>query len=371
MIVLIPSYEPDGRLVDVVRELRATAPETTVVVVDDGSGARYAAEFARARLAGAEVIGYPLNRGKGHALKHGLRHVQAHHPGEVVVCADSDGQHRTSDILRVAGRAGRDVIAIGGRRFTGTVPLRSRFGNATSRAIFRSATGIAVGDTQTGLRAYHPGMLDWLLGVKGDRFEYELNVLLGAQAAGYCIVELEIATVYLEHNASSHFRPVIDSIRVLRPFLRYVGSSLAAFVIDLVMLQVLFTVTGSLVLAVVGSRMLSGSVNFFVNRQLVFRERERRRMSRDAARYAILAVTLLAANLGLLELLTWAGVSLLASKLLTEAVLYLTGFAVQRHFVFRRRRRAVRRAITSEQGEARVCPAPDELAPRETLTAPL
>ncbi|WP_291055296.1 bifunctional glycosyltransferase family 2/GtrA family protein [Herbiconiux sp.] len=344
MIVLIPAYEPDARLVDVVRELRAAAPEASVLVVDDGSGSEYAVVFDVVRAAGAEVIGYAVNRGKGHALKTGFAQVLERHPGEVVVCADSDGQHRTADILRVAAElAGTvpegvpgSVMVIGGRRFTGRVPLRSRLGNTVARGSFRMASGLEVGDTQTGLRGYPPGMLPWLLEVKGERFEYELNALLGAGAAGYGIRELPIETVYLDHNASSHFRPVRDSLLVMRPFLRYAASSLAAFLIDAILLVVLFSATGSLLLSVVGARLASAAVNFVVNRQLVFRARRRRPVARDALRYAALAVVLLSASYGLLDLATGIGMPLLAAKLSTDTLLSVAGFLLQRRLVFAR-----------------------------------
>ncbi|MFB2586667.1 GtrA family protein [Herbiconiux liukaitaii] len=334
MIVLIPSYQPDTRLVHLVAELRLAAPDATVLVVDDGSGPEYRPVFESARTAGAQVVGYAENHGKGHALRHGFRQARRHHPGEVVVCADSDGQHRMADILRVAENVSRGVITLGGRLFTGAVPVRSRLGNSVSRGAFRAATGIAVEDTQTGLRGYHPSLLDWLITVKGDRFEYELNVLLEARAAGHRIDEIAIETVYLDHNASSHFRPIVDSVRVMRPLLRFGASSLLAFLIDAIALQVLFGVTGSLIVSVVGARVLSASVNFLVNRQLTFRSRERRPVKKDALRYAALAATLLVANLLLLEALTRVGLPLLLAKCATELVLYVASFVVQRRVVF-------------------------------------
>lgn len=342
MLVLIPSYEPDARLTDLVAALVQAAPEATVLVVDDGSGPEYALAFDLARAAGARVIGHALNRGKGAALKTGLRHALQHHPGETVVCADSDGQHRVADVLRVVAAAeavnaqhGHPLtLVLGGRRFAGDVPARSRLGNAVARRLFRTAAGVRVGDTQTGLRAFPAAMVPWLLEVPGERFEYELAVLLAAGSAGHRLEEIEIETVYLDRNSSSHFRPVVDSWRVLRPLVGYALSSLTAFALDLVLLQVLSTATGSIALGAVGARAVSASVNFVVNRQLVFRRRRRRPAIQDALRYAALAAILLAANVGLLELLTSLGTPLLAAKLAAEAVLYVAGFAVQRSMVF-------------------------------------
>jgi glycosyltransferase involved in cell wall biosynthesis len=343
VIVLIPAYEPDERLLALLGQLRAEAPGLQVVVVDDGSGTAFAPVFDAARLAGAEVLAFETNLGKGHALKAGFRHIRDCHPGEDVVCADSDGQHRVADILRVADRIGRTpgAIVLGGRRFTGSVPARSRFGNAVSRHAFRLASGCRVHDTQTGLRGYSAALLPWLCGVVGDRFEYELHVLLDARGAGHPLDEIEIETVYLAGNESSHFRPVVDSVRVMLPLFVYAVASLSSFVVDFVALQLLALATGSLLLSVVGARVLSGSLNFALNRHLVFgggATGSSVSLARQAARYLALAVGMLAASYGMLSLITALGLALVPAKLITDVSLYVVSYQVQRRLVFARRR---------------------------------
>jgi glycosyltransferase involved in cell wall biosynthesis len=351
MIVLIPAYGPDHRLTGLVDALLDAAPDLRVVVVDDGSGPTHQAVFDAVRARGCAVLRHPVNRGKGCALKTGFRHIAAEHPGEDVVCADSDGQHTVVDVLRVAERvrtsgtpwAGRsDEVAsarpwrmvLGARRFAGPVPLRSRFGNAVTRVLFAAATGRRVQDTQTGLRGYPAASLDWLCAVPGERFEYEMNVLLRAARSGRAIVETDIATIYLEHNASSHFRPVVDSARIYTPLLAFSVSSLLAFVVDTVALVVLFTMTGALLPSVVGARALSSALNFAVNRRYVFGGATARPLRSAAVRYWSLVVTLLAANYVLVAGLAGAGFGILAAKLVTETVLFVASYLVQRLVVF-------------------------------------
>jgi len=336
MIVLIPSYEPDVRLVQLLQALTAADAGLRLVVVDDGSGPAYARYFDAARAHGATVLIHPINQGKGRALKTGFAHALAHYPGEEVVCADSDGQHSVPDILRVAEhvRAGADFV-LGARRFAGDVPARSRFGNTITRAAFRLATGRDLLDTQTGLRGYAPDVLAWLLAVPGERFEYELNALLRAARQGRPIAEVEIETIYLEHNASSHFRPVIDSARIYVPLLGFLGSSVAAFAIDVVALFVLHAVLGVLLLSVVGARLISASVNFRVNRRMVFGAAGTQPPRAAALRYAALAGGLLLANYVLLRSLTSAGLGLLNAKVVTEVLLVGVSYTVQRLLVFR------------------------------------
>jgi glycosyltransferase involved in cell wall biosynthesis len=329
MVILIPAYEPDGKLIDLLRRLR----HHDVVVVDDGSGARYAPVFAEASRSGATIVTLKLNRGKGFALKTGFAHIRRHFPGHDVVCADSDGQHRPDDIDAVADRLASTEAAmvLGARRFTGNVPARSKVGNAISRRLFKLTTGLALIDTQTGLRGYPARMLDWLGEVGGDRFEYELRLLLRAAREGLRVEEIPIATVYLEHNASSHFRPMRDSIRIYRPLFAFAASSLLGFGVDTVALFLFAALTGNVVLSAVGARLISAVVNYTVNSTWVF-------AARGALRYATLASSLLVANVLVLQALTDLTGSLVFAKVGTELMLFAASYLVQKHVVFRRSR---------------------------------
>ncbi|UTT57858.1 glycosyltransferase [Cellulosimicrobium cellulans] len=334
--VVVPAYQPDARLVALVDALQAAVPESPVVVVDDGSDRRCGGVFRAVRALGAVVLTVAVNRGKGYALRTGIRWVRDRLPGHGVVCADADGQHTVVDVLRVAARsqAEPEAVVLGARRFAGDVPVRSRVGNAATRWAFAATTGTRVRDTQTGLRAYGPGLLGDLLAVRGDRYEYELRALLEATRAGRRIVEVDVATVYLDDNASSHFRPVADSLRVWAPLLRFAASSLGSAAVDVVALLALHALTGSLLAAVVGARLLSAGVNFAVNRRLVFPGGRDLPLRVAAARYVALAAVLLAASYGLLAMLTGIGLPLLAAKVGTDAVLVATSYEVQRRVVF-------------------------------------
>ena len=223
MIILIPCYRPDAKLLALVTALR----DQHLVLVDDGSGPAYAGVFDAARAAGCAVVGYADNCGKGYALKHGLAYIHDLHPGEDVVCADCDGQHSPADIRRVAGVVGErpGSVVLGSRRFAGWVPARNRYGNLVTRMVFARVTGHRLQDTQTGLRGYPAALLPWLLTIPGERYEYELQVLLAACDDGIPIVETPIATVYIDHNRSSHIRLPHDLIRIYLPMLRYSASA--------------------------------------------------------------------------------------------------------------------------------------------------
>lgn len=338
MLILIPAYEPDLRLPRLVDAVRAALPDADLLVVDDGSGPAFDGVFEVTQDAGAHLLRFAANRGKGAALKAGLAWA-SEHGADVVVCADSDGQHQVRDIVRVAAEVaaqrvalGERVMVLGGRRFdAANVPARSRFGNAVSRWAFRAITGTPIHDTQTGLRGYPAALIPWLLGVDGERFEYESNLLFGARAAGVAVREIPIETIYLEQNASSHFRPIADSARIYAQVLGFVAASLASAVVDWAGVLLLSAAGAPLLAAVVAARVASATVNYRLNRSVVFGAE---RSSRSAARYAALAAAILAANYALLAAATALGISLVSAKAVTETVLFCAGLVVQKRYVF-------------------------------------
>ena len=174
-----------------------------------------------------------------------------------------------------------------------------------------------------------------MLEVAGNRYEYELSALLRARELDLEVEEVGIATVYEPGNASSHLRPLRDSARIYAAPLRFTGASLANFVIDWVGVMVLHLLTGSLLVGVVGARLVSGTANFFMNRR-VFRAAPGT-VGRTAVRYAALAVALVAASYAALRVLTGIDVPLGAAKVVGDGAIYVVGYPVQRRAVFRER----------------------------------
>ena len=320
--------------------LRSETAVDGVVVVDDGSGPAYASVFAQAAQAGATVIGHEVNQGKGCALKRGFAYIEEHLAGHDVICADCDGQHSVSGIAQVAAavRAHPRTMVLGTRLFTGDVPAASRIGNTVTRVLFARSTGTRIFDTQTGLRGYPAEMLPWLQDVEGQRFEYELNLLLHGAAEGIPVLEVPIETIYLEGNASTHFRPVVDSVRVYAPLAKFSLSSLIAFAIDFVLLFVIHRFTDNLAASVIGARGVSSVTNFVINRRVVFGSRSGRSLRSSATRYFALVLVIVGANYGLMYLLhSIADLPLLVAKILTELTLFTLSYQAQQRVVFGRR----------------------------------
>jgi glycosyltransferase involved in cell wall biosynthesis len=221
MVLLLPVHRPSDQFVSLLDDLMPTIPDpATVVVVDDGSGPAADAVLGEARARGCTVLRLPVNRGKGVALKTGFQHAITTFPGLDVVTADGDGQHRLADIGAVTERAGHGRLVLGVRRID-RMPPRSRLGNYVVARLFQAVTGRSVADTQTGLRAYPAALLERLAATPGERFDYEMNVLLVAVGHGYEFDQVPIATTYLDGNSGSNFRGVADSARVLGTMVRH------------------------------------------------------------------------------------------------------------------------------------------------------
>lgn len=338
MTVLIPAYEPTEKMIALILELRAKTNDR-ILIIDDGSGERFQELFDRAENYGCTVLRHSKNTGKGAALKTGFNYLLSKGIQDKVVCADSDGQHHVDDIIRVAEAIHEDKteIVLGIREFSGKIPLKSRFGNRITAYFFKLATGQALSDTQTGLRSYPYTLLSWLCSVDGDRFEYELNLLLFAKKAGIDIRQVPIDTIYDNNNKGTHFRAVQDSIRVFLPLIKFCGSSLISALLDFSLLFLFQSITGSLFWSVVSARVISSIFNYSLNKMLVFQAKNISG-KQSAPKYFGLVVIIMLANYSLLAFMTeTAGIPSVPAKLLTETVLFCLSYTVQRFLIFRRR----------------------------------
>ena len=338
MYVLIPAYQPDMRLPRLVSELRLSCDALIPVVVDDGSGPAYRPFFEAASAAGAQVVSYEANRGKGYALRQGFATIASRaHAGDVVVTADADGQHSVDDILRVGRECScTGQMVLGVRHFAGKVPLRSRVGNVLTAGVFWLATGWKLGDTQTGLRAFSYEQLPALMEIQGDRYEYELRVLLWAAQRRLPVSQVTIETIYEEGNPTSHFRPLQDSARIWAPLLKFAASSGVTTVIDYVMALVLHTLMGAVFWPVLIARVVSASVNFSLNRRVF--QAQNSSVVRTGAKYALLALVVIAGSYAGISALMAAGAPMWVAKVVADSVMYLVSFTAQRHLVFTDRR---------------------------------
>jgi glycosyltransferase involved in cell wall biosynthesis len=223
LCVLIPAYVPASSLPDAVCAV-LERPFLAVVVVNDGSPVECEPVFVELEaMFRVHVRRHDRNRGKGAALKTGLRYITGAFPMcEGVVTADADGQHHPEDIVRVAERLAAQprTLVLGARRFSSGVPLRSRFGNLMARLALGATIGQWLQDAQTGLRGVPRELFSLLQSLPADRYDFESEMLAAAKHSGCGFLEVPVRTIYQAGNPSSHFRTIRDALSIFRTLVR-------------------------------------------------------------------------------------------------------------------------------------------------------
>ena len=349
--VVLPSLNPDEKFLGVVKGL-VDAGFEDIVIVNDGSDADHVKWFEQAAaMKGTYVLTHPVNMGKGRALKDAFAYVAAHRPNSRgVVTIDGDGQHLLQDIIACAEEMLKleDKVIMGCRDFNAPdIPARSRGGNKFTSRLFKYGCGIILSDTQTGLRAIPKQYLETFCDIKGERFEYETNMLLQMKRLGIAFVEVPIATVYEGENEGSHFRPIVDSYKIMKlifvymlgTFFRYMISAGTSFVLDLGIYYLALQFGHvSIAVATVIARVISSFYNFNLNRKMVFKSEEG--YGTTMARYYALCLVQMLASAGLTTLVKsfvpgGAGVATLC-KACVDTFLFVISYQIQKRWVFKK-----------------------------------
>lgn len=358
--VIIPAYKPDNRLPPYVWALRE-AGIGKIVVVDDGSGEEYRPLFdSIPQDEAVHILSYFPNGGKGVALKRGMAYVRDECPDQrIIITADSDGQHTVEDVLRMCDSlsANHEGLLLGTRDFSqADVPPKSRMGNRITSVVFKLLYGRWVGDTQTGLRGFSRGLLPTMLAVRGDRYEYEMNMLIECAGLKLPIRALPIETVYENNNEGSHFRAFQDSVRIygviFSGFFRFISASLVSFLVDYglyLLLNNLFkarfpalehefrflfiSVLSRIAVATIIARIVSGLTNFFLNRKFVFTNRAA--IHKTLPRYLGVFLFIMLLSAGLTSSMhLWLGWSDNTAKIPVDIALFFLSYYLQRKWVF-------------------------------------
>lgn len=253
-------------------------------------------------------------------------------------------------------------MVLGSRDFGAkNVPFKSRAGNRITSTVFLLLYGRWVGDTQTGLRGFGRGLLETMMQVKGDRYEYEMNVLIELASMKLPMRPLPIETVYENDNKGSHFRPFQDSARIYKVifsgFIRFISSSLISFLIDYLLYLLLnylfktyvpalehefrvlmFQILARIAVATVLARIVSSVSNFIINRKYVFNSELSRLKS--FPRYLLVCVLIMLLSAALTSslhlLLGWSDNT---AKLPVDMALFFLSYYLQRKWVFPKERK--------------------------------
>jgi len=319
----------------------AQYPFHLIVVIDDGSGPDFQSIFNQVKaIPAVSLLTHEVNCGKGAALKNAFRYIAEYDAQNThcIITLDSDGQHGEKDIVAIARRAqvDSDKIIMGVRTFADDVPLRSRFGNILTRKIMRLVSQVDLTDTQTGLRCLPLAFAKATLAIEADRYEFELECILLAKRNNVPILQHPIETIYIDNNASSHFRPVVDSLRIYLVFVRYLMVSIGSFLLDISLFTGLYYLSGQIIASTYAARLVSGSFNFYFNKHAVFRSHDRHSYLRESMGYIALAILIATlSGIAVNWCTTATGWNAPLVKVLVDTQLFILSFFVQRLFIFK------------------------------------
>lgn len=340
--VIIPAYDPEDGLIRLVEECKNVFAD--IIVVDDGCAASYDHIFKEIE-GKACVLHHEVNKGKGRALKTAFSYVLENLPSvKGVLTLDADGQHTISDSIKCCERFLEDPTqaVFGCRDFESDekIPPRSRFGNRLTSRLMKFFCDITLSDTQTGLRVIPVSSLRDLITLKGERYEYEMNMIFYFKEHLIPFTEVPIQVIYIENNASSHFNPIVDSVKIYAIFFKFVVSSFGSAVLDLVLFRVfskyifesLFP-AHFIEISTAAARVCSGAFNYSFNRSIF---KSRSKVAKSGSRYLVLWLIQMTLSAYTVKFLTFVtGITPVLVKIVTDTLLFFISYKIQQLWVFK------------------------------------
>lgn len=348
-VIIIPVLNPDDRLIELVDALKKK--EYPIVIVNDGSQENINLfEMLQVHFQ-CKLCRHTENRGKGAALKTGILYGLSAYPNACgLITADADGQHSAEDIQTIAETLERnpECMVLGVRNLSGrSIPVKSIVGNRITSFVYFLSTGKWCPDTQTGLRGFPRKYESVLLETPGERYEYEMNLLIEIGRLKIPVLMVPITTIYHDGNRASHFHPLKDSMKIYLNIMKYSFSSLLSAAADLT----LFTLFSYLIFgygsagilaSTVTARLSSGIMNFMMNKVWVFDRGEP--SVREALGYLSLFLFQMGASWVLVTALQKTGIQLILIKMFIDTSLFLISYQIQKNLIFKNREK--RRAVS-------------------------
>lgn len=368
VLLVIPSYNPDDRLIRLLAELTrrrddparvsgesSPPPPFDVVIVDDGSGPQYSPIFETAeREYGCRVLRHAVNLGKGRALKTAFNYFLTAYPGTAgVVTVDSDGQHGADDVLACAARLAEKPhsLIVGYRRYTedAAVPKRNRLLNTLTCKMLKAMCGIGVSDSQTGLRGIPAEFVRHLMNVPGERFDFELNMLIESKQENIPMAEIPIQSIEGNNCSVSPAHSLLYLWNISKRFLKFAASSITCFGIDITSFTVFvlvfkrYALPQHILWATILSRVLSSLANYLINRHFVFANARTNRVYSKTTLikyYSAEAAEMLLSAALVSLVYRWLGAFETVIKIVVDGTLFFLNYPVQQFWVFRRKKQA-------------------------------
>lgn len=335
IVIIIPVLNPNECIVKLINELK-NLNFNNIIVIDDGSlnETQIYFEILNKNFSNIKIYKHEKNYGKGHAIKTGIKKIENENISGIIT-VDADGQHLATDVKKVAEKLiNNDNIILGTRNIfkNKDTPFFSKLGNIFSSLYYKMITGVYLKDTQTGLRGIPKKYFCFALNVEGDRYEYEMNFLkqMFYKKIKFDIVEIE--TVY--KNRTKNFKIIKDSYIIYKDFFKNLISSLVSAVFDVVIFWIFILQNISIFNSNILARILSGILDFYLNKKWVFEDINSKSAFREILEYLALFIFQMLLNTILIMILNVLFNKLLIIKILVNFVLYIINFSIKRRYIF-------------------------------------
>lgn len=216
--IIIPAYNPDEKLIELINKIMNEITKKIIVINDGSKSNKIFEKIGKSSI----ILNNKRNKGKGYSLKRGLTQILEREKEIIaIITVDADGQHEIKDIKNIARRLEEnnknsdEKIVLGSRDFSKeNVPIKNKLGNKISSILLKRKTGTEIRDTQTGLRGIPFRYINEIVELKGNRYEYEQNMLKYIVKKRIPYEEINISTIY--NKSKSNFNIIIDSYKIVK-----------------------------------------------------------------------------------------------------------------------------------------------------------
>lgn len=351
VFILIPAYNPNDKLITYVNGL-INKGVSNIIIVNDGSKKECENIFKiLEQKPQCCILKHAINQGKGRALKTGFNYFLNNYNDKFgIVTADSDGQHSVKDTLEILETLikNKNSVILGSRDFNDkNVPFKSKFGNKSTSLVYSILYGKKIIDTQTGLRGLPTNVIKKIITLEGERFEYEMSMLVYITRNKIDIISILIDTIYVNENEETHFKPLIDSMKIyfilFKMFFKFTIVSIFSAILDILLFTILvkFIITSNMhtkiLYGTVLARAISSFINYFLNKNIVFENKDKKSKSSYLLKYYLLCVIQMFASWLLVKTFyDFTKGEEVIIKVLVDFFLFIVSFQIQNKFIFKK-----------------------------------
>lgn len=189
-IALIPIQDTNEKILPILQELKKNNFHNVVVYYGKNEEDK---SFLQKLTLDAKVMILASLQGRGNAIKSGLKYIkEKYRKNTLIVTMNGDGSHTVEDAVRLCNECmiAQDIFCLGKKEEL--EKWEDKVNNFFTKTMYRISSGESVSNTTTTLRAFSYNFIDLLLIVKGEKEDYESNVLLSCASHKVKIREIDL-----------------------------------------------------------------------------------------------------------------------------------------------------------------------------------